>query len=108
MGGDELDLNARTVSFRLFLEPSTPGAPGPGVIFSEMNVFGYDGTNNVVFRTINSPNTGETWPTGQWLILSSPLAPTRGTASLTHLVLAFRTFQQPWVGKVYFDQIRIQ
>jgi hypothetical protein len=45
------------------------------------------------------------FPANQWMNVSS--GPLTNTA-VTDIEIVFRTYNEPWVGTVYFDDIRIQ
>ena len=107
-GGQGVTLQSRTLSFGLFLEPD-PGVGDIGVIFSEMNYQLFNGTTEVGLFTINDPQVGaEFWPSNQWISISTTLNPADADGVVTDVSLAFRTFNQVWTGRVYFDNIQIQ
>jgi len=101
-GGNSLDLSGKTIYFSLYLASSMPA---PSVLFSEMNVWSCNGPNCSLFTVYPA---GDVYPENQWLEFSTAIPQVNGSSVLTAMTLAFRTFNVPWVGTVYFDYIHIQ
>jgi hypothetical protein len=78
---------------------------------SEMFVRLFAGTTFLVENVLDG-GTGQgiqtALPARRWVTLTGNLNNPLGSAGVTALEISFRTYNQPWVGTVYYDAIRIQ
>jgi hypothetical protein len=100
--GVGLDLSAKSFSLAVYLDPTTVGGT-VDELDSEFFVQAWNGQNQLSFIYLDG---GMSLPAGSWFFPSVSLS--GFTSSVTDLEIVFRTYNQAWVGTVYFDNIRIQ
>ena len=104
--GVPVSLSGKSLNYYIYLAPTTSGA-----FNAQFNLEFYmvvkNGQNVLDDVYLDGGYTGMVmpFPANQWLSGSSgPLTYT----AVTDLEVVFQTYNQPWVGTVYFDDIRIE
>jgi hypothetical protein len=123
-GGAPVNVSTHAFHMKVMIEPlptsdCSPNNVNPGcgplsLLFnSEMDLELYNGSTHLAERVLDSVDgLGRVTdlPVGQWVTLTGILssAGSSDTTQVTDIEIFFRTYNQPWIGNFYFDDIRIQ
>jgi hypothetical protein len=99
--GAAVDLSAKTLSVSVYAQPDagTSTADLNLVFDCEMYVWGYPTGGGY----LNPNNGSQLLPMNTWTTMTAILGP-----GITDIEVQFRTYNNPWSGTIYFDDIRIQ
>jgi hypothetical protein len=104
--GVPISLSNKSVNLHLYLAPTTGGDLNAQLNL-EFYLALYNGQNLVRDVDLNGSYTGTImpFPANQWLSVSSgPLT----DSAVTDIEIVFRTYNDPWVGTLFFDDIMVQ
>src|SRR5262249_49482395 len=98
--GVTTDLTSKSLFVDLYLAPTTGGSLDP-TFNVEFFMQESNGQNPVTQQYLDD---GMPLTAGQWLLSRTNVL----SGSGTDIDIVFRTYNSPWVGTIYFDNIRIQ